>query len=78
MSIVQVMIFQLTLCSFAIYFVLSSQVILAAEPNLPCASCAGVQCGPRPTGCELDKIPCNCCFSCVRKEGQLCEAFAPR
>ncbi|XP_076072700.1 insulin-like growth factor-binding protein 4 [Mytilus galloprovincialis] len=45
--------------------------------SLPCANCASVQCGPRPQGCELGKLPCGCCYVCAHNVGEICEAFAP-
>lgn len=52
--------------------------IVFGSRTLPCVSCATVQCGTAPQGCELDKIPCGCCFTCVRKAGEICDAFTPR
>lgn len=46
--------------------------------SLPCANCDSVQCGPRPQGCELGKLPCGCCYVCLHNVGEICEAFAPR
>ena len=62
-----------------ILFVLSTIYLTQVfGQTLPCVPCDTVQCGATPVGCELDKIPCGCCFTCVRKGGEVCEAFAPR
>ncbi|XP_060070762.1 insulin-like growth factor-binding protein 5 [Ylistrum balloti] len=68
-----------TVLHACVVFVLAVAVeVLCEEPVLPCSPCYNVTCGDPPESCELDKIPCGCCPTCVRLEGQLCEAFSPR
>ncbi|XP_033746288.1 insulin-like growth factor-binding protein 3 [Pecten maximus] len=66
------------ICACAVAVLVVVVEVWGDEPVLPCSPCYNVTCGDPPENCELDKIPCGCCPTCVRLEGQLCEPFAPR